>query len=95
MKKLITTTAAALLLATTAYAANQKPADSNMGMMDGDMMKQCQSHMKDGKMMDNMPKDMMEKCHGMMKNMKPSDAVKSDTSKAAGDAEHDKHHPAQ
>ena len=75
-------------------------------MMQGDMMKNCQSHMKDGKMMDSTPKDMMAQCQEMMKNggmmqqngmkdMKASDAEKSDAPKAADDADHAKHHPAQ
>ena len=60
--------------------------------------------MKDGKMMDSMPKDMMGQCQEMMKNgmmqggmkdMKPAEAPKSDTTKAADDADHKAHHPAQ
>lgn len=105
MKKFITTAAVVSLLATAAQAADQKSTDPKTGMMQGDMMNNCQSHMKDGKMMDNMPKDMMGQCQEMMKDggmmqggmkdMKPTDATKSDTTKAADDADHAKHHPAQ
>jgi hypothetical protein len=101
MKKLIATTMIALTLTSAAYAADEKAADKQTGMM-----KQCQSHMKDGKMMDSMPKDMMGKCQeimkdsgmmkgGMMGDMKKSDETKTDAPKSADDADHEKHHPKQ
>ena len=63
MKKIIITVSATLLITSIAYAADQQG-----GMMRDDMMKTCQSHMQDGKMMDSMPKDMMDQCSQMMKN---------------------------
>lgn len=110
MKKFITFTALALTVASTAYAADDKSTDKPAGMMQGGMMKNCQMHMKDGKMMDSMPKDMMGQCQEMMKNsemmkggmmqggmkdMKSADAAKTETPKAADDADHKAHHPAQ
>jgi hypothetical protein len=109
MKKLITTTILALTITSAAYAAEDTATKDTMkgsGMMQGDMMKNCQSHMKDGKMMDSMPKDMMAKCQDMMKDggmmkggmigdMKKPDATATDTSKPADDADDEKHHPKQ
>lgn len=104
MKNLITIAALALTFASTAYAADDKSTDKQAGMMQGDMMENCQHHMKDGKMMDSMPKDMMGQCQKMMKNggmmqggmkdMKPADAAKTETPKT-DDADHKAHHPAQ
>ncbi|MBI2798685.1 MAG: hypothetical protein HYX63_00110 [Gammaproteobacteria bacterium] len=74
MKKLIITTALTLLFVSAAYAADDKATDQQSGMVgggdlkQGDMMKKCQSHMKDGKMMANMPKATMAKCQTMMKD---------------------------
>lgn len=106
MNKFVAVTALTLTLASAAYAADDNSADQEAGMMQGDMMKNCQSHMKDGKMMGSMPKDMMAQCQEMMKNggmmqqngmkdMKASDAEKSEAPNAADDADHAKHHPAQ
>jgi len=105
MKKLITTTAAILLFASAASAADTKPAEQQgmmpKNMIGSDIMKTCQSHMKDGKMMDNMPKDMMKNCQEMMKNggmmgggmmkggagnMPVMDSKKPEAPKAADDA---------
>lgn len=63
MKTLIVTSALALLL-----TACTPPTANNGGMMSGDMMQNCQSNMKDGKMMGSMPKDMMAQCQKMIKN---------------------------
>lgn len=63
MKTLIATIALALLL-----TACTQPTASSGGMISADMMQNCQSNMKDGKMMDSMPKDMMAQCQQMMKN---------------------------
>jgi hypothetical protein len=90
MKNLITLTAIALLAASSAYAADDK-SDAKQG----DMMKNCQGHMKDGKMMDSMPKDMMGKCQEMMKGggmMQPKDAAKSDAPVSTGNGDQAKHH---
>lgn len=96
--RLMTAAATALLIATTACAADQKPVTPSMGMMQGGMMMKCQSHMKNGKMMDSMPKDMMAECQKMMKNgmstMSSVDGTPS-AAPAADDADHTKHHPAQ
>src|SRR4030067_971268 len=82
MKKLIITAAATVLLfASAANAADQKVADPHGGMMQGgDMMKNCHMHMKDGKMLDTMPKDMMAQCQKMMKDM--GDIKQPDSGKA-------------
>ena len=63
MKKLIAIAVLTLLFTPAAFAA-----DTQGNMMQDDMIKNCQSHMKDGKMMDDMPKDMMMQCQKMMKN---------------------------
>jgi hypothetical protein len=105
MKKLIAVTALALTVASAAYSTDDKSADK-----ESSMMKDCQSHMTDGKMMGNMPKDLKTQCEAMMKSgemmqrdgmkdMKASDEAvgccKSDTPKAADEADHAAHHPAQ
>lgn len=79
MKKLIVNTTAVLLIVSAAHAADQKSADQQGGMMQGDMAKNCQSHMKDGKMMDSIPKDMMAKCQKMMKDGGMMGGDKNDT----------------
>lgn len=99
MKKLITATALALTVTSIAYAADDKSTDKQAGMMQGDMMENCQHHMKDGKMMDSMPKDMVDQCQEMMndgmKDKKPADAAKVETPKTDDGADHKAHHPAQ
>lgn len=104
MKKQLTIAAIAALFATAACAAPEKPADNMKGgMMQGDMMKNCHSHMmQNGKMMEgSMSKDMMAQCHKMMKDGgimgDSSSKDQSDDSKPAGvsDEDHKKHHPAQ
>ena len=109
MKKLIAIAALALTVTSTAYAADDKATDKQAGMMQDDMMENCQHHMKDGKMMESMPKDMMGQCQKMMKDggmmkggmmqdgmkdMKPADATKTEAPKT-DDADHKAHHPAQ
>lgn len=103
MKKLIATVVLSMSFAPIAFAA-----DPQGNMMQDDMMKNCQSHMKDGKMMDDMPKDMMMQCQKMMNgngmmnggmmmqqgNMKNMQAPQTDTAPTpAGSADHAKHHP--
>ena len=91
MKNVIALTA--LLLAATTYAAEPNAAAPQNSMGQGDMMKNCQAHMKDGKMMDSMPKDMMENCQkmmqngGMMNGMMQSGGMKQDPAAAAGKAD--------
>ena len=110
MKNFITIATIALTVASAAYAADDKPTDKQAGMMQGDMMKNCQMHMQDNKMMDSMPKEMMAQCqemmkdggmmkggmmHGGMKGMEHEGAAKPETPKDADDTDHGKHHPAQ
>lgn len=109
MKKFIAFTALALTVVSTAYAAADQSTDKQASMMQGDMMENCQHHMKDGKMMDTMPKDMMGQCQKMMKDggmmkggmmqggmkdVKPADAAKTETPKTDA-VDHKAHHPAQ
>lgn len=102
--KNIATIAVIVLFATSAYATDEKSGSLQGGMMQSDMMKNCQHHMKDGKMMDSMPKDMMAQCQEMMKDGmmdgKGRDGMKSNAAnpeapKADDSADHAKHHPAQ
>ena len=96
MKNVIALTA--LLLAATTYAAEPNAAAPQNSMGQGDMMKNCQAHMKDGKMMDSMPKDMMENCQkmmkdsGMMQSATAKEAPAPANEKAAAE-DHTQHHP--
>jgi hypothetical protein len=92
MKKFITFTMITMLAGSSAYAADDKSSSMQNGMMQGDMMKNCQSHMKDGKMMGNMSKDMMDQCQKMMHQNDAKDTKPGDTSKPADDTAHAKHH---
>lgn len=101
MKQLIVSTL--LVFASTAYAAEPAPAAQGNGM--ADMMKSCQQHMKDGKMMESMPKNMMENCQAMMtEGMAMNGKEQSETAKEAPAPEagkkedkedHSQHHPAE
>lgn len=64
MKKLILSAAFLLLATPHAFAAGDTEASKDNSAM----MKHCQSMMKDGKMMDGMPKQMTDKCKELMKN---------------------------
>ncbi len=88
MKKLILSAALLLLTTSSAYAAGDTAAKQ-----DDAMKKHCVSMMKDGKMMDGMPKQMTDKCEAMMKDgmagmnkeAVPSDMAKPATSDTAND----------
>jgi hypothetical protein len=69
MKSYITVAVLVMVAASSAYALGDK-SDEKIGRMkmNDDMVKNCQMHMKDGKMMDTMPKDMMSGCQDMMKD---------------------------
>ncbi len=58
------------MLISPAYAADHTPA--------GDMMKNCNAHMKDGKMMDAMPMEMREQCQDMMKSSDMKNSAPAD-----------------
>jgi hypothetical protein len=81
MKKLILSAALLLLAVPNAFAAGDAEATKD----NSGMMKHCQSMMKDGKMMEGMPKQMTDKCNVMMKDngMKgmKMDAMPADTGK--------------
>ena len=85
MKKLIITAALSLLMATTAATADEKSSNKQ------DMVKDCHSMMKDGKMADDMSKDMMKKCHRMMDKMEEANKA-PDTAGTDTKADHTKHH---
>jgi hypothetical protein len=76
MKKFIPVTALALLTTVSVNAQERKPDDQQKDMKQADMMKNCQMHMKDGKMMETMPKDMMGRCQEMMKSGMMKDGMK-------------------
>lgn len=98
MKKLLTAAALSLLVT----ACTQTSASSG-GMMQGDMMKNCQAMMKDGQMdccknmmqsKNGMSGDMMKQCQ-MMQNSSAAPADDQATPSGASAEDHKKHHPAQ
>ena len=91
MKKLILFAALLLLEAPNACAAGDTAAAKD----DIAMMKHCQSMMKDGKIMEGMPRQMTDKCNAMIKdngmaamNMdaKPANTTKPDASDREDDS---------
>ncbi|MGB9152781.1 MAG: hypothetical protein WCD70_06810 [Alphaproteobacteria bacterium] len=94
MKKLALTTVLLLLAVSAVYA------DDDSATKQDAMLKHCRSMMKDGKMMDGMPKQMTDKCQALMKNDDMEDmnkdAMPSDTAKPATpdtNLEHHQTHP--